>query len=227
MPATKPPRLRPFSPAWTGRLFFRLSKKEYIAGIEVGISTGKAEKKQIIRAKLTEALALLERYDQRRFAYLKRDVPRILALGQPHYRGIWFQSIALCELNDNWMLKSETTPVEIAGVLAHEAMHARLHRWGFGYEEKDRVKIERVCFNASRAFALRLPDTMNAGRSAILRDTERQLVRSPAFWTDENRMEVELASLREMGCSPWMYWLASWLVKRRIRRAKSAGKTCY
>ena len=161
-------------------------------------------KTELIGAKLTLALALMRENDPRRFAYLKRDVKRILVFGDSTCRGRWWQDFELCELTDNYVLDKETMPAQVASTLAHEAMHARLYRWGIGYEEERRVRVERICFKASAAFARRLPDRDAEIRASILRELEAQMQRDPSIWTYEGHMESTLGALREMGTPAWL-----------------------
>lgn len=110
---------------------------------------------------------------------------RILVFGAPNFKGCWHQGFALCQLTDSYVLAPETTPAIIASTLAHEAMHGRLHCWGFGYEEDRQFQIERICFRASIAFARRLPDTEGDSREQIIATGLQMIRRNPTFWTDE------------------------------------------
>ena len=64
----------------------------------------------------------------------------------------------MCELNEVFVRDEETSVAQIASVIVHETTHARLMRFGFGYEEPKRVRIEHICFSAQRAFVRRLPN---------------------------------------------------------------------
>ena len=192
-------------------------------GIEIGIVAKKANVHPI-RTKLTAALALMRDYDPIRFAYLKRDVKRIFVLGSPPYRGQWHPRFAICELTDTYILASETTPAMLASVLAHEAMHARLYRWGFGYQEEQRVRIERVCFKAMVAFARKLPDTEAESREFIIHDSLQQSDRDPNYWTDQNQLEEQLEAFRKSGIPDWAISLLRRGAMARARRYQRSQK---
>ena len=147
---------------------WRWSAHKSIAGIDVAFFfLSKAE-----LATATENtpwhVELLHKCDPRRMTYLQRDVKRILVAGSPDFLGAWHQEQAMCELYEKYVLSPDTTPAILAATLAHEAMHARLMRWGFGYEESIRVRIEGICIKASISFARRLPLSEMASRGNII-----------------------------------------------------------
>lgn len=162
-------------------LLYRISNRAEIEGIKVGVLGNKRAEALVIRNKVGAALTLMRQCDPRRYVYLKRDVKRILVFGRPGYRGQWHQSLALCELTDAYVLDPRTTPAMLAATLAHEAMHARLYRWGIGYDYEKVVRVERICFKASIAFARRLPLSERASRNYITEETTRQINRDPAY----------------------------------------------
>ena len=192
--------------AFSLNLIFRLCKRAEIEGITIGVFEEK-DSFDRIQAKLKSALTLLRDYDTRRFAYLQRDVKRIMVFGGPHYRGSWYQECAMCDLTDRYVLAPETTPAMLASTLAHEAMHARLYRWGIGYNQEQRFRVERCCFKASIAFARRLPDSESASREYIIHQAQLQINRDPRIWTDAGRAERKLAAIRELGGPEWLLCL--------------------
>ena len=102
-------------------------------------------------------------------------------------------------------MQAETTSPElIAAVIVHEATHARLERYGIGYEEKLRARIEAVCFRRELAFAAKLPNG-----EAVRQPAEDRLkaYASANFWTnaafaerfDKDHLEKLRDSVRRTG----------------------------
>ena len=201
------------------KIQFRLCKREEMHGIDVRISAYGSDL-DVCRTKLQAALDLMRDCDPRRFAYLQRDIKHIFVMGAPHYRGIWYQQLALCELTDEYILAPETSPAEVASTLAHEAMHARLCRWGFDYQPEQRARVERICYQASMAFARRLPDSQAEERELILRLARLQMQRDPSIWTDESRIEATLGAMRTLGCPVWLLAPLRHMALARARRGQ-------
>lgn len=194
-----------------------------ICGIEAAVFlSSKAETKAAFTT-IEAALNLMQQCDPRRMAYLKRDVKRILVWGSTDYQGTWHQKYAMCELTTEFVQSQETTPAILAATLAHEAMHARLMRWGFGYEERIRVRIEAICIKASMNFARRLPLSEMESRGYIMWSAKRMLERDTAYWSDEGRLEAKAAALLKLGCPEWLVRsvlrMGRIMLRRRQRKA--------
>ena len=187
-----------------------------LCGISVGTWVTSDEAEAVIFTKVEEALSLIRAYAPRCFARLQQDVGCIFVFGIPAYRGTWRNEIRMCELEDGFVLSHETSAALVACVLVHEAMHARLMRWGFGYKEYQRARIERVCYRAQRAFARRLPDG-----AALVEEAEQSILRTRDCvpWSDNAFLEANVQTLRDMG---WPEWVLRALVKyaawRKSRR---------
>jgi hypothetical protein len=125
----------------------------------------------------------------------------------------------MCQLQSTFVLHPDTSAAVVASVLVHEAMHARLRCRGFGYEEYQRARIERICCKAQRAFARRLPNSQGA---ALVDEADKTMawIGDPALWTDRALLERYLHRLRSAGWPDWavggMSTLAKWGGRRRL-----------
>ena len=195
---------------------FRKCERSQFDGIEIGVMTNKKFDAEMARTKVIIALVLIREFDPRRYRYLQRDVKRIMVWGHPGHLGTWHNTSALCELSQKHVLDPETMPEVLAAIIVHEAMHGRLFRWGVGYEEEKRERIEHICFKAEIAFARRLPLTKKAARKEIMSTARRQLVRDPAIWTDRGQFESWPRAMRESTNHPWFLNLVEkWVMAKR------------
>ena len=169
-------------------------------------------------AKVDQALDLIAHYAPATYKSMRQDIASILISNPPGARGSYFHEIRMVDLSMEFVIDAETTPHSLASVLVHEAQHARLCRFGFGYEEPIRARIERLCYRAERNFARKIP-----GCEALVADAESWMSADldPIF-SNEGRYRRELDHLREVGCPEWTVRilgrirpLALWL--RRIR----------
>jgi hypothetical protein len=205
-----------------GGLVWKLSRHTSISGIDVAaFLVNRAEAKALFE-KIEAALQLIEQCDPRRMAYLRRDVKRILVWGSLDYNGTWRQADAMCELSIEFVRSPKTTAAILAATLVHEAMHARLMRWGFGYSEPMRVRIEAMCIKASISFARRLPLSEMPSRGLIMWTSQQLLDRDAHFWSAWGRQEAKAALLVELGWPRWLVHLLGRIGAARIRRYERA-----
>ena len=95
----------------------------------------------------------------------------------------------MCELEDNFVRAEDTSVAQIASAIIHEAIHARLMRLGFGYEEPKRLRIEQICFGAQQAFAEKLGLTY-----PLLSDFSRDTVKKyGVMYDDPNEARFRMA----------------------------------
>jgi len=200
------------------RFFYRCSPKRVLCGISVGAWVTKDEEEAVF-SKVEEALVLIRTYAPLRFARLQQDVGCIFVFGSLDYRGTWRNEIRMCELKETFIRSPETSAATVASVLVHEAMHARLMRWGFGYEEYRRARTERICYKAQRAFARRLPDGEGLVGEAGQRIDE---TRDHALWSDAAFRERNLQTLRDMGWPEWTLRALAGLAARLQARRRAA-----
>jgi hypothetical protein len=177
-------------------------------------SSGEAD---LARERIVAALALIRAASPTRYAYLRRDLPRIL-IGATHNRGECHFPVEMCLLGFDYVVGPHTTPQRLAVTLIHEGTHARLARAGLRYQESLRARIERICVAAEMLVATRFPDG-----ERVLADVTSRLPRPDADWSDDALRERGLQAMRELGAFGRIgYWIGralTLLVRGRSQRA--------
>jgi hypothetical protein len=197
--------------SWASRfyaLFASHSERRIVRGIPVAVLWPSTAERAVAYPKLEDALGLIERYDPQRFRYLSRDARLIWLFGSVGALGSWHAETRILQLRLNYVIDTRTPVVEIASILVHEGTHARLRRLGFGYGERERARIEHVCFRAEIAFARRLPDAGD-----VIARAERQIARDPIIWTDAGRRAGYAGDLQALGVPRWLARLLSRLAR--------------
>lgn len=140
--------------------------------------------------KIREALGLIATVEPRRINRMRRDVPRIV-VWFGGYAGYWAASNSI-------MLGSrlirESDPASIAGVLVHEATHARLRNRGVERRPNVEARIEKLCLREQIAFVERLPNSQQLVAHL------RQWLEKP-WWTAEQMSQRAAETLREFNAS--------------------------
>jgi hypothetical protein len=162
------------------RWVFRIAERRTLAGIPAGVLLPSAEEREAAFPKLAAALDVLARHDPRRFERLRADVDGILVVSLPGARGAWILGARLVTLELQYVTAPSTSAEEVASTLVHEGTHAWLDRFGFGYDEPRRARIEAICYRAQLAFARKLPDP-----GGLVELAQRQLARDPGDWSDD------------------------------------------
>jgi hypothetical protein len=117
--------------------------------------------------RLDEALGLLERYVPHHFRRLRRDFARILIQRRAN-RGAFLVEERTCLVELSFVANDDITVPEIAAVILHEAMHARLYARGIALE--DPAAQERFCRRIESAFGRIVP-----GGEPVVRRAEESL----------------------------------------------------
>ena len=206
-------------PPLIDRVAFRLSKSSMIDGLWVGSFEGKPY--PALR-RVEAALQLVKRHDALGYDRITRHLDRIwvrlLPSGQAHYD----RSINACVLDERHVLAETMTIEQIASALIHEATHARLERWGILYVEAMRTRIESICLRRELNFLGKLPDT-EALRDEVARTLEWCMANHDDYFADANfrtRKDIgEIEILRYLNAPSWIIGWATWLIRRRHRRA--------
>ena len=211
---------------WLDLLCLRLSDSRRIDGLWVGVFGADSDKQLIlILQRLEEALSLIKRYDRIQHQHIVRDLERIWVLSIPEARASYNHALRICKLDLGFVIHETASSDWIASCIVHEATHARLSRYGFGYEQELRARVEAICIRRQIAFAAKLPD----GR-LIRQDAEQLLewVADPEILTDEARGKrliqanleyfrregVPEFALRLLGAAARMLAVAGRLVRR-------------
>jgi hypothetical protein len=211
-------------PRFIEKVMLWLSTGRCIDGLWVG--TAFPTNADAIYSRLEPALQLIKVYDRRRYDRIARDLERVWVRLLPASHGrCTYNSLWACELDERFVLADSTLPEDIAGLIVHEATHARLHRCGIGYEEGLRQRVEEVCVRRELAFANQLPD----GRR--LREFAEQRLATPAALTNvalqERYLEGSIEVLRHLGYPDWLVrFLVAPIARRtsRTRRGRGANK---
>jgi len=161
-----------------------------------------------------EALSLIETYDPRRFARLKRDLKRFALIdggGEFYHHGLG------AYVMDAGNMQARSIP-ELAAAIVHEATHARLARFGFvGAKVAERDRLERICTEAEAQFAARLP-----GGEALAKDIRAKL--ATRWWTNDALHSRRLEQLRASGLPAWLIAIYRRLFSRRHNSDESPGR---
>lgn len=130
-----------------------------------------------------------------------------------------------CEF-DTRALDANCDCASLATTIVHEAAHARLWKRGIGYEETQRVAIERYCMEQEIAFAKRLPD----GQHIIDEATDIIASLDASYYSDSSFQERAylrfVFDIKDMLKSGTPVWLVRCLLILRkfvnlVRRAKA------
>jgi hypothetical protein len=175
----------------------------------IGLFTPDDPPDQCAIAKVKRALDLLAERDPSTYRRVQRYV-RYIQIGGNHrgYLGKWLDVADVCELVRSYVESQTTTPLHIASTIVHESTHARLHRWGLGYEEHRRFRIERLCFLAQRAFAERVGGDEG---QALAAEAGRQMARDPSYWSDKAVAGRKVDLLVDQGTPRWLARMLVWL----------------
>jgi hypothetical protein len=115
-----------------------------------------------------EALALVRRYDPRRFRMIQKHVRFIVHRRLPYALASYNAHLSACAVDFqrlNFTLeKRQERPREYdrqlvlyAATIIHEATHGRVEAHGIRYTGPFRLRIEEICTNEERRFLSRLP----------------------------------------------------------------------
>lgn len=107
-------------------------------------------------ARLDRTLALIERFVPHHFRHLQRDFAYIL-VERFACRGAYFHEQRACLVELTFSVNPNFSDAEVAATILHEAMHARLHQFGFPLEMDDRARQERFCRRAEIEFGQLVP----------------------------------------------------------------------
>ncbi len=194
------------------RFLLTFSSKRILLSVNtaVWIFASKNEK-TIAFDKVEAALCLIRDNAPTRLHQIYHDIEIIFVAGNSSFLGQYIQEIATIELYDSYVISNETSVASLASTLVHEAQHARLIRLGFGYDEKVRGRIERLCFKAERNFGKLLP----SGEEVIERAEEWLNSDVDSHFTSNARLEAKISTLEELELPKWMRNIFIWLIRWR------------
>jgi hypothetical protein len=110
-----------------------------------------------------------------------RTLMRGIVIG-PLYgaRGQWRESIRICVLSTEYLMKERPSAVAIAATIVHELAHARLDARGIAWTAERAGRIERICFRASQRFLNTLPASPD--RDTAMDELDEYLSFDTAVW---------------------------------------------
>jgi hypothetical protein len=169
------------------------------------------EQKTLCFKKLEDALVLIKNYSPVRFSDLSSKVKNILVAGDPTFHGQYVRDMRLIEIYYEYALATETTTQELASTLIHEAQHARLFDLGIEYDEGNRDRVERICFQAEKNFGIRIPE----GESVIKKADAWLEASTEEHFSSATQKEADYAALKQLGCPSWIVSLVRRCAKRK------------
>ncbi|MCP3381674.1 hypothetical protein NLM31_15095 [Bradyrhizobium sp. CCGUVB4N] len=216
--AVKPDR----SPSHIDKLALWFSKGSTIDGLWVGTSESKPH--PALR-RVEEALQLIKRHDALGYARITRDLDRIWVHLLPSAQAHYDRSMNACVLDERYILSDTMTLEQIASTFIHEATHARLEGWGISYVEAMRPRIEAICLRRELSFLCKLPNT-EALRDEIARTLEWCVANDNDYFADasfhERKEDGQIETLRHINAPGWIIRWATWLIRRRRKRASAS-----
>lgn len=173
-------------------LMLRGSTRDVLFGMPVYLPYRPGERRDVTIKNLRTGLAYLARYAPATLERACRDLRGILVWLIPEAAyGFYDRHRRLC-LVDGDFAAEPLHPAQLALLIAHEAMHARLHECPYG-TPAERVRVERLCVKAEILVASRIP----GGEAMVQYLTERRLnTLDPSDYTDAAMRERELADPR-------------------------------
>lgn len=179
----------------------RFSERRVIHGISVYNTSDRIPAETSYFA-VAASLALVEQYDRRRIAMLRRHLLRIIVATQS--RNVYWRFARACVLSD----KSLATQPAIwtASVIVHEVTHARFYSRGIEPTDGDvRARIEGRCVREQIGFLSRVP-----GSQTYVEHLRRQVAEGTWFSAQERRAAT-VDRLRALDAPSW---LVRWMDRR-------------
>ena len=162
------------------------------------------ELSSIFLDKVTVALSLISHLDPRRLRHLQVKGLRVLIQSASTSGYLAASNTILLATRD----VEKCEPAVMAGILVHEATHARIERLGIRRRPSIRSRIERRCLLEQISFLERVP-----GRRDLVEYYRSWLSRT--WWDPKHRLERRLRYFREIGAPRWFLRIYEALAKPR------------
>lgn len=161
--------------------------------------------------RLDRALGQIESYEPRRLSRIRRDLARILVVGEETTRSAYYvHSLHWCVITERHAGAAATTAEALASKIVHEATHARLAGVGITYAAGMRGRLEIVCAKQEIAFLRSLPNAAEL----VAKEEERIARWSTAGevpWSDSQFLEDDLRLLRDYHVPGWAIRFVAWI----------------
>src|SRR5262249_34607992 len=176
-------------------------------------------------SRVERALLLVKQHSPLYYSRIIRDLECIWIVLLPHRAAAYNHSLKACVLDERFVADSATSVERLATTIVHEATHARLERYGIGYDEDRAVRIEGVCARRELAFVFRLPNSARLQKEIAeyldwyLNPANADYFRDAHFIERHTKGEIEM--LRHLG---WPDWLIR--ASRPLQRICEAPRIC-
>jgi hypothetical protein len=199
--------------AWARRLLLPLvTTRTELRGLPVTVVNTRTDvDTKAVLARLDAALGLLQRYVPHHFRRLHRDFSGIRV--QRHAcRGSYLHADRSCVIELTFAVNPQFSPAQIAAVILHEAMHARLHRRGLPYAPSTAARQERFCRRAEIEFGALVPggEPVVERARAALNGTDEE-VAPVVDWT----LAEQRVAQADLDAMPMPHWLKRLVARQR------------
>jgi hypothetical protein len=143
-------------PIVADRIDLWLSNGREIDGLWVGTTE---DKPRPGLHRVEDALELIKHHSPLHYSRVTHNLERVWVRLVPTANACYHAPLRACELDVRFVLRETATLEEIASTIVHEATHARLERWGIGYHEKQRSRIEMICLRRELDLLTKLPNS--------------------------------------------------------------------
>src|SRR5438067_2160710 len=133
----RPPRARP---RIADKIELAMSVGRHLDGIWIGSARRIPEDLMRVEG----ALLLIQQHSPLDYARILRELERIWVTLSFHGLGEYRHSLRACILDERYVADPATNVEQIASTIVHEATHARLERYGIGYKQELRTRIEAI-----------------------------------------------------------------------------------
>jgi hypothetical protein len=191
-------------PTVIDRLLVWLSTSRTVDGLWVGSMESKP---QPGLRRVEDALQLIKAHDALHYSRVIHNLERIFVNLVPDALAHYDRSLNACVLDQRFVLPETTALERIACTIVHEATHARLERWGIGYDdEKARTRIEAICLRRELNFIAKLQNSERL-REEIARTLEwcvsdRDYLSNVSF--QQRTLHGQVETLQYLGTPDWL-----------------------
>lgn len=186
--------------------FLRLYPHRDIQGVRVIFADLEADR-EVVYENIASAFALLESVDRHRYQKVLRYVREIVVWAGDYSAANPPDSVHICSTH-----VLESTTLEFASVLVHEAVHLRIARFGIRYENERKERIERRCIAEQAAFLRKRGSDGTAMAEAF------EVALETPWWTDDaHRLDIE----RMVADGRLPRWMASMIRRSIIGQSRS------
>jgi hypothetical protein len=191
-------------PTVIDRLLVWLSTSRTVDGLWIGSMESKP---QPGLRRVEDALQLIKRHDALHYSRVIHNLERIFVNLVPDALAHYDRSLNACVLDQRFVLPETTALERIACTIVHEATHARLERWGIGYDdEKARTRIEAICLRRELNFIAKLQNSERL-REEIARTLEwcvsdRDYLSNVSF--QQRTLHGQVETLQYLGTPDWL-----------------------